>query len=56
MSERLAIAEGADLEIVHAAALLHDGEGSTPGSEACNEHHLRSAKFVGKIRNDESWY
>ena len=31
MAERLALAEGADLEIVHAAALLHDIEGSHPG-------------------------
>ena len=28
MAERLALAEGADIEIVHAAALLHDAEGS----------------------------
>ena len=27
MAERLALAEGADLEIVHAAALLHDSKG-----------------------------
>ena len=28
MAERLAIEEGADLDIVHAAALLHDAQGS----------------------------
>lgn len=55
MSERLAVAEGADLEIVHAAALLHDADGTTPGSDARLEHHLRSAEFAGKILQDEGW-
>ena len=55
MSERLAIAEGADLEIVHAAALLHDADGTAPGSEARLEHHLRSAEFAGCILHNEGW-
>jgi len=55
MSERLAKAEGADLEIVHAAALLHDAEGTTPGSESRLEHHLRSAEFAATILNGEGW-
>ena len=55
MSERLAKAESADLEIVHAAALLHDADGTTPGSEARNEHHLRSAEFAGRILREEGW-
>jgi uncharacterized protein len=55
MSERLALAEGADLEIVHAAALLHDADGTTPGSDSRLEHHLRSAEFAGKILSDEDW-
>jgi len=55
MSERLAKAEGADLEIVHAAALLHDADGTTPGSAARKEHHLRSAEFAGRILRDEGW-
>ena len=55
MSERLAQAEGADLEIVHAAALLHDVEGTTPGSEARNEHHLRSAEFAERVLLKEGW-
>lgn len=54
-AERLAIAEGADLEIVHAAALLHDADGTTPGSEARLEHHLRSAEFAGRILVQEGW-
>jgi uncharacterized protein len=55
MSERLAKAEGADLEIVHAAALLHDAEGTAPGGEARLEHHLRSAAFAGEILRAEGW-
>jgi uncharacterized protein len=55
MSERLAKAEGADLEIVHAAALLHDAEGTTPGSETRLEHHLRSAEFAEQILKQEGW-
>ena len=33
MAEKIGKAEGADLEIIHAAALLHDVEGSTPGKK-----------------------
>lgn len=55
MSERLAAAEGADLDIVHAAALLHDADGTTPGGEARLEHHLRSAAFAGEILKNEGW-
>lgn len=55
MSERLAKAEGADLEIVHAAALLHDADGTTPGSEVRLEHHLRSAELAGRILAGEGW-
>ena len=55
MSERLALAEGADLEIVHAAALLHDADGTTPGSDARLEHHLRSAEFAGRVLHEEGW-
>ena len=55
MAERLALAEGADLEIVHAAALLHDADGTTPGSEVRREHHLRSADFAARILQAEGW-
>jgi hypothetical protein len=34
LAERLAQAEGADLEIVRAAALLHDAEGREPRGES----------------------
>ena len=55
MAERLAKAEGADLEIVQAAALLHDAEGTTPGSDVRKEHHLRSAEFAAVILAEEGW-
>lgn len=55
MAERLALAEGADLEIVRAAALLHDADGTTPGSDARLEHHLRSAEFAETILKAEGW-
>lgn len=55
MAERLALAEGADLEIVRAAALLHDADGTTPGSDSRLEHHLRSAEFAGTILKAEGW-
>jgi len=55
MAERLASAEGADLEVVRAAALLHDADGTTPGSDVRREHHLRSAEFAGRILSEEGW-
>ena len=55
MAQRLAQAEGADLEIVNAAALLHDADGTTPGSDVRREHHLRSADFAALILNEEGW-
>jgi uncharacterized protein len=55
MAERLARAEGADLEIVQAAVLLHDAEGSAPGSETRKNHHHRSADFAGLVLVAEGW-
>ncbi|MFN2234322.1 MAG: HD domain-containing protein, partial [Anaerolineales bacterium] len=57
LATRLAKAEGADIEIVQAAALLHDSCGSAPGGDE-NEragHHITSAEFAGKILNDKGW-
>lgn len=55
MAERLAVEEGADLEIVLAAALLHDAEGSAPGSETRKSHHHRSADFAGQVLKTAGW-
>lgn len=55
MAQRLALVDGADLEIVSAAALLHDAEGTTPGSDSRRDHHLRSAEFAAMILKQEGW-
>jgi uncharacterized protein len=57
MAERLALAEGADLEIVRAAALLHDAEGSaTAGGEiGRSNHHHASSEFARQELEAEGW-
>jgi uncharacterized protein len=57
LAEKLARLEGADLEIVRAAALLHDVEGSqtSGGNEGRKEHHQASADFARKILEAEGW-
>lgn len=54
-AERLAQAEDADLEIVRAAALLHDAEGTAPGGEARAAHHHASADFAAEVLAGEGW-
>jgi uncharacterized protein len=55
MAERLGREEGADLDILRAAALLHDAEGSAPESAGRAEHHERSAQFAAEILKSENW-
>jgi len=55
MAERLALAEDADLEIVRAAALLHDAEGTTPGAEERATHQHASAEFAARVLAAEGW-
>ena len=56
MVERLALAEGADLEIVRAAALLHDASGSHPAGETGRESHQHaSADFARQVLQAEGW-
>lgn len=55
MAERLAEAEGADLEILRAAVLLHDAEGATPGEESRADHHHASAEFAAQVLATEGW-
>ena len=61
LAERLAQAEGADLAIVRAAALLHDAHGAAPsgGPAAAAErrasHHLDSAEFAQQVLAAEGW-
>ena len=55
LCEKIGESEGASLEIVRAAALLHDSQGSAPdGSERPN-HHLLSAEFAGQVLKNEGW-
>jgi len=55
MAERLSKAEGADLEIVLAAALLHDSRGSDPNSGERLSHHEASARFAQIVLKEEGW-
>jgi uncharacterized protein len=60
MAKRLALAEGADLEVVCAAVLLHDAQDSRLGrdeqeAEKRGNHHLRSAEFAAKVLGAEGW-
>jgi uncharacterized protein len=52
LCERIGEAEGADLRILRAAALLHDIDGDVHVREG---HHLAAADFASKILNEEGW-
>jgi uncharacterized protein len=56
LAERIGRAEGADLEIVRAAVLLHDASGAMPdenGNRAT--HHEASAEFAREVLRGEGW-
>ncbi len=55
--EKLAFIEGADLEIVRAAALLHDAQGSQTegGEEGRQVHHHASSEFAKQVLEAEGW-
>ena len=57
MAERLSLAENADIEIVRAAALLHDAQGSeTEGGDMGRlNHHYTSAEFARQVLETEGW-
>ncbi len=60
LAERLALAEGADIEIVRAAVLLHDAQGemnsaAAPDLENRPNHHLQSADFARQVLESEGW-
>ena len=58
LAERLAQAEGADLEIVRAAVLLHDaarGDEPVAGDQSRSDHHTISADFAQKVLDAEGW-
>ena len=55
MCRRLAKEEGADMEIVSAAALLHDATDSKAGTSARDNHHLTSADFAARVLAEKGW-
>lgn len=55
MAERLGREERADLEIIRAAALLHDIQGSPDGSNKRARHHHQSAELAGRILRQAGW-
>jgi uncharacterized protein len=55
LAERLAKAEEADIEIVRAAALLHDASGGETGGGKRAEHQYLSADFAHEILGAEEW-
>lgn len=56
MAEHLAAVEGADIEIVRAAALLHDADGSNPDDPAKRvTHQHASAEFAAEVLAAEGW-
>ena len=52
---KIAEEENADIEIVGAAALLHDSRDNFAGSVNRKRHHLTSAKFAGEILHEKGW-
>jgi uncharacterized protein len=62
LAERVGREEGADLEILRAAVLLHDAAGATPGDEGQGaprggraRHHEASADFARGVLAGEGW-
>ncbi|MDD2521858.1 MAG: HD domain-containing protein [Anaerolineaceae bacterium] len=57
MAVRIGKAEGADLEVIEAAAYLHDSRGASPEAHgsARKEHHITSAEFAGEVLAKKGW-
>lgn len=56
LAEQLAMAEGADREIVRTAVLLHDTSPSVLRDEGKRlEHHIISAEFASQVLREEGW-
>lgn len=55
LCQKIGQAEGADMEILLTAALLHDAQGSHPGANSRDDHHLRSADFAGGVLSGMGW-
>jgi uncharacterized protein len=55
LAERLARLEGADVQIVLAAVLLHDAQDGAAGQDARLDHQHASARFAGQILQAKGW-
>jgi uncharacterized protein len=56
LAERLGRAEGADMEILRAAVLLHDAAGAAPGEGGGRAGHQHaSADFAAEVLRAEGW-
>ena len=56
LAHQIAVAEGADLEIVRAAALLHDAQPSgVTDTPQRKDHHQTAAVFAGKMITEQGW-
>jgi len=56
LAERIGPAEGADMEVLLAAVLLHDAAEAAPDGEGDRPtHHLASAEFARKRLAEEGW-
>lgn len=56
LADQLAIAEGADLEIVRAAALLHDAQApSDNDTPQRKDHHQTAAAFACRLLTEQGW-
>jgi uncharacterized protein len=55
LCERLGAELGADLEILRAAALLHDAAGAHPGEGGRENHEESSADFARGVLEREGW-
>lgn len=55
MAVRLASGEKADIEIVKAAALLHDAQSASGNPDERMAHHEAAAQFAGEVLAAEGW-
>jgi len=55
LCERIGPQEGADMELLLTAALLHDASGSHPGKGNRKDHHIRSAEFAREVLLKINW-
>jgi uncharacterized protein len=56
LAEHIGSALGADMEIVRAAALMHDASGAYPGGDSKRANHeQQSADFARQVLEDEGW-